>query len=68
MLRSQMQIEAAQTKRSAASTDSESKLKQYCNSRHVARQTTDNYNITSFYDSTSNLKFSPPFIKSHRVE
>ncbi len=40
MLRSQMQITAAQTKLSAASSNSESKLKQYCNSRQVTRQTT----------------------------
>ncbi len=35
-----MQIKAAQTNHSATNTNSESKLKQYCDSRHVARQTT----------------------------
>ncbi len=49
MLRSQMQIKVAQTKRSAASINSESKLKTvaYCNSRLVAHQTTAYYIITS---------------------
>ncbi len=42
-----MHIKAAQTNRSAASTNSESKLKQYCNSRHVTRQTKAYYIITS---------------------
>ncbi len=41
MLRSQMQMKAPQTKRSKPES------KQYCNRRHVARQTTAYYIITS---------------------
>ncbi len=69
MLHSQMHIKAAQTKRSAASTNSESKLKtvlQTCSTSDYSWLLLYklHHNHCEFYDSTSNLTFSPPFIKS----
>ncbi len=54
-----MEIKAAQTKRI------ESKNMIYIYVLHVIEL---HHNRWEFCDSTSNLKFSPPFINSHRVE